>query len=173
MELSTALKFMDAINASGIKKYQFDTDLGTHYYNNDNSIIVIDQEESAVINIRKPFTSDTDCYNNKLMLYVSNFCDIHEARVGGDYETIKKFMESYGLPLDSEQLKILINIDRANYTIMPETGNYLSAPKIKTQDEINKMSPEEKEQYEKEIAEYEESVKKKGLTQGVAAQITL
>lgn len=172
MELSTAKKFMNALKESGITNYQFDTDLGTHYYNNSNSIVAIDESECAAINIRKIFTTNTDPYDRNLVVYISNFCDIHEARVGGTYEQIKKFIDAYGLSLTDDQLKILLNIDRSNYNIMPETGNYL-APEIKTIDEINKLTDEEKEKYFKEIENYEKALEMKGLTQGAAAQITI
>lgn len=172
MELSTAKKFFNAIQSAGIKKYQLDTDLGSHYYNNENSVLVLDESESAVVNIKKRFTLDGDPYDGKLLLYISNLADIHEARVGGTYETIQKFIDAYGLSLTYEQLKIIVNIDKTNYNIMPESGDYLNF-KYKSEEEIEKMEPEEKEAYEKEVAEYEKSLKNKGLTQGAAAQITI
>ena len=172
MELSTAKRFFNAIENAGIKNFQVDTDLGTHYYNGENSVLILDEAESAVVNIRKRFTVDGDPYEGKLLLYVSNLTDIHEARVGGTYETILKFIKAYGLSLTDEQLKIILNIDKTNYNIMPESGDYLVF-KYKTEEEIEKMKPEEKEAYEKEVAEYEKSLKNKGLTQGAAAQITI
>ena len=33
-------KFLNALKSANIKEYQFDSDLGTHFYNNANAIFV-------------------------------------------------------------------------------------------------------------------------------------
>lgn len=171
MELSTAKKFLAACESAGIKKYQFDTDLGTHYYNDDNAFVLLDEAESAVINIRKRLVTGSDPYPNDVRVYVSNLCDIHEARVGGTFLEIKKFLDLYGLSINDDQLKILLSIDRSNYSIMPMSEDYPGFS-YKTEAEIVKLTQEEKDQYEADLKAYEEAFVKRGLTQGRAAQIT-
>lgn len=172
MKLSTTLKFMNAVKAAGITKFQFDTGLGTHYYNNDHALILLDEAESAVINIRRAFVNDTSPYNDKTMVYVSNLDDIHEVRIGGDYESIMKFIKAYGLSLDSEHLKVLVNIDKTNNYVKPMTGDY-HLFKEKTEEEIAKMSPAEKEAYEVEKTEHDRYVAMHGLVGKASAQITV
>lgn len=171
MDLSTAKKFLAACEAAGIKKYQFDTDLGTHYYNDDNSFVLLDEGEEAVVNVRKRTVTHADPYPNDVRVFVSNLADIHEARVGGSFLDIKKFIDAYGLSLNDDQLKILLSIDRANYSIMPMSEDYPGFC-YKTEAQIANMTQEEKDQYEADLKAYEEAFVKRGLTQGRAAQIT-
>lgn len=154
MQGATAKKILDALKKSDIDTYQFSTDLGTHFYNNnENSILLYDENNECFINIRKQFTIDTSQYKGKILAQCANVEDIHECRVGGDYKQIKKFVENYGLKLNDDQVKILLNIDRKNYDIIPETGDY-------------QVSEDSAEELEKQL-------KNKGLLQGSAVQVTV
>lgn len=168
MTLEGAKKFIAALKSAGIKKYQFDTDLGTHYYNNDNAVNVLDESLSMVYNFRRGDTTSTPVYDEKILVLGSDLSDIHEARTSGNYEQIKKFIDAYGLNLNDDQLKVILNIDKHNYSLKPETGDYNNF-KILSSDEIAKLSPVEKAQYEAELEEYN----KPKLPDGVSAQLTI
>lgn len=158
-------KLINGLEAAGIKKYQFSTDLGTHYYNNENAFNLIDTASEAVINVRSRDKIATPAYPEGICMYISDFGDIHEARFGATAEQAKKFIENYGFSLDDDQLKILLELDNANYTINPATGNYNFIPLTKAQ--IDELSDEEKEEYYKKYKEYFPD-----LSKGSAARIS-
>lgn len=151
-------KFMAGLTAAGITKYQFSTDLGTHYYNNDRSINLIDTTTESVVNIRSRDKIATPAYPEGICIYVSDFGDIHEARFGASADQVKKFVESYGLSLTSDQLKIIVELDSGNYTINPATGNYNFIPL--TDAELAKLSEEEKAKYQEEYEKYNPALSK-------------
>lgn len=173
MELSTTKKFLNAVKEAGIKKYQFDTDLGTHFYHDaERSLLILDEAESTIFNFRRRFAGQTEMeYNGNIRVYAAHLSDVHEVRVGGTYEEIKKFVDSYGLNLTTEDLKVLVKIDNTNRDIMPLTGDYISSDfEEKSEEEIEKMSEEEKEKY---LADLDNYKKYKGLSSKYSAQITI
>ena len=166
MTLDGVNKFLDALKAAGIKEYQFDTDTDIHYYNNEtNSICVIDESTENVYNIRQKISNGLTPYPGNLYVQASHINDIHVARFGGSYEDIKKFIDAYGLNVTESQLKLLINIDKRNYNLKPLTGDYNF--KILSNDEIEKLSPEEKADYEYQL----EVLNGTKLPKGVSARI--
>lgn len=157
-------KLINGLKAAGISEYQFSTDLGTHYYNNEAAFNLIDTKSESVLNIRSRDKIATPAYSQGICVYLSDFGDIHEARFGATADQAKKFIESYGLSLDDDQLKILLELDNDNYTINPRTGNYIFTPL--TPEEIEKLSDEEKAEYEKNREKYSPDLRK-----GTAARI--
>lgn len=171
MTLSETKKFLQACEDAGITTYQFDTDLGTHFYNDSRGIIVIDEAEEEAINIRRKFQMN-DQYEGDIRIFVANLVDIHEIRVGGTLDQIKKFLNSRGVTLDEEQTKVLLKINNTNLRLNPPTGDYNNFRYL-SDEQLAKLTDEEKEKYETERKKYEDYLEHRGLTQGVAAQITV
>ena len=176
MKLATTKKFIEALNSAGITDYQFDTDLGTHFYNNEYSSILLDETNETVYNVGRKMTLD-DPYAGRCLVMGADIDDIHEVRFGGSTEDVKKFFEAYGLKLDEEQMKKLLNIDKNNYDIKPITGDYVTLSfRYKSEKELALMTEEERASYQKALELFEqekaEADKRSGLTGGRAAQIT-
>ena len=169
MDMSIAKQIMTAVNEAEITNYDFYTDVGTHLYNTkDTAIAFLDEEHNAVISVQKRFTLDGPPYPGNLLLDVADIEDIHEFRCGGDYKTINKFIEAFGSSLTEEQYKLLLKIDRSNYDIKPETGDYVSFTP-KSEAEVEAMTPEEKEEYEALLDQYKKN--KAGFNQGMAVLV--
>ena len=150
MTLEGMKAFLNACKLAGIKDYQMDTDLGTHFYNNsENSIILVDESKEVAYNFRTKVNNINTSYVGNLYVQGAHFSDIHEVRFGGTYETIKKFIDAYGLSATDDQLQILIKNDRNNYNVNPVSGDYQF---VKLSDEeLSELTDEEKASYEAEL----------------------
>lgn len=150
MHLESAQKFVQAIESAGVKKYQLNTDLGTHYYNNDKAIILFDDNTESVVNIKSNITTTSvNAFNDKIQVQISDYGDIHEAILCGSKETIIDFMKAYGKELDKDQINILLEIENGNYNVMPITGDYLLSDfKILTEEAYSLLSDKSKEEYD-------------------------
>lgn len=167
-------KVLSILKDLGIKRYEFDTDLGTHYYNDgERNIATYSEEMDMIVNVRATYGYGTKTYDEPIMVFMSDPGDIHEFRFGGDPEVVKKFLEASGLTLSKEDLQVIVNIDRNNVTIKPMTGDYVNGFTELTEKQLEKLSPEERKEYEEKLAEYKGRKLSEGLTQGAAAQITL
>ena len=165
-------KFMAAIKAAGITTYQFDTDLGTHLYNDGkNAIAIPDNNLEAVVAIRGNFGGSHPTYANNVQLVLSDYADVHEIRTGGTSEQIRTLVENLGITLTEDQVKIVVNIDKGNYDIKPETGNYQRFHYL-TQNQYEALSDEEKAKYDSGKEAYEKA-QANYIGQNVSASITL
>ena len=151
MTESQVNKFMSAIQSAEIKNFAFVDDITAYYKNSDAGVCVYDSANKAIVAINlNPATSARD--SNPLRFMMSDITDIHRAEVQGDYESIKKFIDVYGLSLDDKQLKVLMEIDRNNTIVKPATGDYTITYHKLSQEEIDKMTPEEKAKYDEMVA---------------------
>lgn len=167
--------FMGAIEAAEVKSYQFNTDLGTRlYHDGERAIAKPNYSIDAIVALRSGnFAGSHNRYQNKINVVVSDFGDIHEVEAGLSVEQAKKFCEAMdGFELTDDDLKILLNIDGANYNINPVTGDYVNAFHYLSKKQLEELTPEERAEYEAKLAEYEEK-KSKYLGSHQAAQITL
>ena len=168
MTLSNIKKFLAACQEAGIKNYQFDTDLGTHLYNNtETSIIVLDETEEVAYNFRNKINDLNTSYNGNLYVQGANLSDIHEVRFGGTIDEIKAFATAYGLTFTDEQLNLLLKNDLTNYNVKPETGDYNFVPL--TNSALEALSEEERKEYELNLKEYQD--KKNGLSDRIVAKV--
>lgn len=172
MDVKQCKQFLAAIDAAKIVSYQFSCDTGTNYYNDgDTKIAIPNYDLNAVIGIRSSHTAGShNIYAGNVQVMMSDFSDIHEVRTAGTSEQIRKFVETLGVTLTDEQIKIVINLDRPNNGINPETGNYLRFRYL-TQKQYEALSDEEKAKYDSEKKEYEDN-KEKYIGQNMAASIT-
>lgn len=155
MTVNGVKAFLNGVKAAGITKYQYDTDLGTHYYNDPDAeaINVFDEKTETIVNFRSK-VGNVSPYEAPICIFASDIGDIHEARVACTREQVEKFINAYGLSLTSDELKVILNINANNYSIKPETGDYKFA--YKTASEIAAMTPAEKTDYENRKKEYED-----------------
>lgn len=173
MTVDQCKKWMDAIKAAGIKTYQFDTDLGTHLYHDGvNAVAIPAHDLEAVVAIRaNTFGGSHNTYEHNVQAVLSHYGDIHECRTGGTSEQILTLVENLGITLTEEEVKIVVDIDKGNYDIKPETGNYHRFRYL-TQKQYEALSDEEKAKYDSEKEKYEAD-KAKYIGQNMAASITL
>ena len=167
-------KFIQAANDAGLTKYQFDTDLGTRYHHDGiNNFIVHDEANSMLYNARSGWGGSTPVYGEHAIYVMgADLADVHECRVGGDYDKIKTLFENLGITLTEEQKKVLLNINNKNYSLKPETGDYQNVQfKVLTSSEVIKLSEEDRAKYLEDFKNYQESNNK--LSKSIPAQITV
>ncbi len=172
MNKSQAKKFIAAADTAGIKNYQFDTDLGSHLYNNDHSIIKFVESDEIVYNIRDSHFGGSHNTNADPLQVVGAWCeDLHEARIAGSYSQIKTFLETLGVSLYDSDLKIMLDIENMNVDIIPATGDYNRFVPL-TKKQYDALTPEEKEKYDA-AKKADDDAKAKYIGQHAAASITL
>lgn len=174
MTTEQAKAFDQAVQAAGIKAYEFTTDLGTHLYHGGNAVAKIDYTHNCILNFRatdmggRPNAS----FNGNIQATLSNFDDIHEVRCAGDYDQITKFIDSIGsISLTDDELKLLLQIDKKNYNLIPETGDYNRFHYL-SKKAYEALTDDEKKKYDEDKAAYEDA-KEKYIGQNAAASITL
>lgn len=174
MTTEVCKKFLEALNSANIKTYEFDTDVGSHFYHDGKTRITIPNHDlEALIAIRPANFAGASfpTYADKIQVVVSNYCDIHEVRAAGTCEQIKTFVESMGSSLTDEEYKIMLEIEHSNYDIKPETGNYVDRFKYLSKKQYDELSDEEKKSYDSEKEKYEEA-RKNYIGQNMAASIS-
>jgi hypothetical protein len=176
MNATQARAFMDAVEAAEVKEFTFESDLSSHFKNDGHrNIVKADYDKECMIAFRanKTFGGSVKTFAPSIEIIMSDFGDIHEARVGVNPQQAKKFIESLGgVELSDEDFKILLEIDGANRDINPVTGDYVNAFHYLTQKQYEQLSEEEKEEYDTKKADYE-AKKASYLPKGAAAQITV
>ena len=158
-------KFMSAIESAEIKNFCFVDDITCYYTNSDAGVVVYDEANSAIVSIQLNSATSAKV-SNPLKFQMSDIVDIHRAEVSGDYETIKKFIDAYGLNLSDDQLKVLMRIDRNNTIVKPVTGDYTVTYHKLSQEEYDALTEEEKKEYDEKVAKDQERLV--GLPKGTA-----
>lgn len=174
MNVDQCKKFMEAVEAAGIKTYQFDTDLGTHLYHDTvNAVAIPNHDLECVVAFRaNQFNGSHGVYRKNIQCVMSDYGDIHECRTAGTFNEVMKFAEIMGVTLSEEDSKILLSIENNNNDIKPITGNYVDKFNYLTQKQYEALSDEEKAKYDSEKAAFEEA-KQKYIGKNMAACITL
>ena len=153
MTLQGMKKFLNALKTAGIKNWEGVNDIASvHYYNNDHCVNVLDESDQTLYNFSRPLPTGSYALEKNIMVRATNLADVHEVAFSGSFKQVKAFIDAFGLSLNDEQMKILVNIYGSNYSLKPVTGDYLTFKEL-SEDEINALS-------EKEKAEYEEAFKK-------------
>lgn len=148
-------KFIEAADAANIKSYDFATDIYAHlYHDGESSLVKYDSANKMLLNIRSSNYGGSvpQFGQNKILVTGADLIDVHEARIAGDYDQIKTFLENFGVTLSDDELKIMVDLNKMNYDIIPETGDYNRfVPLSKKQ--YDALSPEKKEEYDAAKAE--------------------
>lgn len=143
-------KFMSAVEEAEIKNFAFVDDITGYFINSDSGVCVYDSGTKTLVNI-KLNTATSAMYSNPLKIQIADLVDIHRAEVSGTYEIIKKFIDAYGLSLDNDQLKVLLNIDRNNTIVKPVTGDYTTSYHQLSKEEYDALTEEEKKEYDEKV----------------------
>ena len=168
-------KFMTAVEAADMRSYEFDCDTGTRYLQDGKTTITkVDDQDNQVVWFRNMGTygGATRQYEANVEIICSNFDDIHAVRTAGSYEQVKKFIESAGLDLSNDEMKVILTIDKHNVDIKPVTGDYVNDFKYLSKREYSELSDEDKKEYDAKKEAYEK-VKANYIGKNKAAQITL
>jgi hypothetical protein len=154
MTTSAWQKFKAAIDSVGIKKFQIDTDTDYHLFNDTDAakVIVFDEGSETFYNFRQRVGNGSDGWKDPVIVTACEVADIHMIKFGATPDKISKFIEQMGLNLDEEQQKAVIKINKGNYDINPETGDYkLAGFRVLSDEEIAELTPQEKIDYEKKL----------------------
>ena len=165
-------KFKEALDTCGIKKFQIDTDTDYHLFNDPDAskVIVFHEGTETFYNFRGKVGTGSEGWNDPCVVTGATVEDIHMVKFGGSVKDILAFIDAMGLNLDDEQMQAVIKINKGNYDINPETGDYILAGfKELSEEEIAKLSPQEKIDYEAKLEIY---YKRQKLGTNQAAQIT-
>lgn len=167
-------KFLAAVEAAGIKSYRFTSDIGTHLYNDGTTAIAKPiYSIQAVVGLRRTkYSGAVQQFSGNINVDMIDFPDVHEILTGGSYNQIKTFCDTLGMDLNSDDLKILLEIDKGNYDIKPENGDYVNTFKYLSESQYEALSPEEKAEYDNKKAAYEKA-KREYIPANQAASITM
>ncbi len=165
-------KFKGAIDQVGIKKFQIDSDTDYHLFNDPDAgkVVVFDEGSETFYGIRQKVATSSEGWKDPIVVTGVEIGDIHMVKFGATADKIAKWIDAMGLNLDDEQKAAVIKINKGNYDINPITGDYVLAGfKVLSDEEVTKLSPQEKIDYEKKLEIYK-SRQKFGTNQVV--QIT-
>lgn len=171
MTTSSWNKFKAALDEAEIKKFQIDTDTDYHLFNDPDAakIVIFDEGSETFYGIRQKVGTGHEGWSDPIVVTGAEVSDIHMVKFGATADKIQKFIDAMGLELDDDQKKAVLEINKGNYEINPITGDYILAGfKELSDEEIAKLSPQEKIDYEKELEIFEQ---RKKLPTGRAAQI--
>lgn len=169
MNSNQARKFMEAVEAAGIDKYSFNTDVTTAYYHDGKTCCVVpDYNLDGIHAFKKNNFSGAVSYfkgdNKKIAYYFSDFGDVHEVRTVGNMSQMKKFAEAMGITLTDDVINVFKWMEGSTSDLKPITGDYTF--KYLTDEEYDKLTPEQKEAYDENKKQYE--LRKAGIS-GVAS----
>jgi hypothetical protein len=162
MTTSSWNKFKSALDSAGIKKFQVDSDTDYHLFNDpDNAkIVVFDEGSETFYGIRQKIGTSSEGWGDPIVVTGVEVSDIHMIKFGATADKIAQFIEAMGLELDEEQQAAVIKINKGNYDINPITGDYVLAGfKVLSDEEIAKLTPQQKKDYEEKLKIYEERQK--------------
>ena len=163
-------KFLSAAEAADIKGYSFFDDIQTRMVNGERSIVIFDEGNDALVCIRPTIQNGIQGKDNAITTIVEDIADVRRAEIYGNYESMKKFLEEYGVTLTNDQIEIILKIDRNNLVVNAMTGDYTNIFHKLSQAEYDALTPEEKAEYDEHVRKEEERY---ALPKGVSAQITI
>lgn len=165
-------KIMSAIESAEIKNFLVIDDITTKIYNSENAIVKADLANEMFIGIKPNLTGGSHRrFDSKIEVICMDFTDAHEFVVGADHQKIIDFVEQLGVTLTDEDKNLLIEIDNQNYNLIPPTGDYNRFVPL-TEEQYNRLSPEEKSEYDAKKQAYDEE-ERKYIGQNMAARIVL
>lgn len=167
MEPSTVSKVFSALESAGIKEYEVLIDEAYHLYNNDNGILVNGGDEIYSIS-RKSKVVGAEPFEGETVVRAFSATSIVYFAFGGDFKTVENFLSAVGQTLTDEQKKVLLKIDRTNYNVIPETGDYHPFKEL-SEEEYSKLTPEQKAAYD--AAKKENDAVKSGIHRGFTVRI--
>lgn len=164
-------KIMSAMESAEIKNYMVVDDIVTRIYNSDTAIIKVDEADELFVGIRSNNVGGSHRrFDSNIEVLTIDFTDAHEIIVGADYQKIIKFIEELGITLTAEDKNLIVQFEGNNSTLIPPTGDYNRFVPL-TEEQYNRLSPEQKAEYDEKKAKHDEE-EKNYIGQHVAARIT-
>ena len=167
MDASSISKVINALQSAGINNYEAMIDENYHLYNNDNAILICNGDD--VINIaKKSRVVGAEPYDGETVIKVTKAEHVVYIAFGGNFKEVEDVLGDLGVTLTEEQKRTLLRIDRSNYTVIPETGDYHPFKEL-TPEEYEALTPEEKAAYD--AAKKEHDAVKSGIHRGFTVRI--
>ena len=171
MKSSEVTKFINAVKNAELTVWTAITDMSTHFWHNpdQNQLIFSDGDTLAHVRFNRQQEGP-----GKVFLDYASVDDIHEVRTSGSPDKIKAILEELGMTVTDDDVKIIIRMSGAERDIIPPTGNYLGKDFIYlSEKQLERLTPEEREKYEIEKAEWEAYLKEKEKSIPGPLQVTL
>ena len=166
-------KFLSAVEAAEITMYAFDVDDGTKFiHDGERHLLKYNSGDELLVNISSIPGGSHSGYGKGILIQTADPTDCHKARLSCHYEQAKTFLESLGTDITEDDLKVILDIDKKNYDLKPETGDYVSGFHYLSKKQYEELTPEEKAQYDASKAAYEKA-KAEYIGKNQAASITL
>lgn len=159
---------ISAMEDAEIKEYQFVTDNNNNLYHSESSVLKFDSSNDMLWAIGLAPRIGTISGGGALMATSSDSESIHEFRVKGDWETMKKLIEKFNLDLTDEEKLILLQTNANNLVVKPVTGDYSNIFHEISPESYEKLTPEEKAKYDEAKKKEDERYK---LPKGIAGRI--
>ena len=159
---------LNAVESAEITNYQFVTDNNVNFYNNESSIVKFDAGNDILWCLGLAPRMGNVTGNGSLIINGSDSESVHEFRVKGDYETIKKMADALGIELSEDDQRLLLQINSNNLVVKPISGDYTNVFHMISKEEYDKLTPEQKAEYDKKLEKENERYK---LPKGVAGRI--
>ena len=148
-------RILAAIEAAGIDKYMYTTDIPTHFLNDGKTAFTIADDDGVHAFFKNGFAGAHSYFPNETQIcyYFADYGDIHEFKTAGTKDQMLAFINALGLSITDDQVKILKWMDAVRNDLKPITGDYKF--KKLSDEEYNKLTPEEKEKYDAAKKQYE------------------
>jgi hypothetical protein len=144
-------KFKSAMEAVGITYFGAAIDDGTNIYNSDSAVIV--DVDDTLYNFRNRI-SPSDGFATDWIVTAAYIEDVHHVKCGCPKDKLDQFIDALGVTLTDKQ-KAVIKNNGYNRDINPITGDYVLAGfKVLSEEELAKLSDQQKIDYEKKLEIY-------------------
>lgn len=168
MNSSQIQDILSAVESAEITDCRFVSENNVSYYKSESSILKFDSGKEILWAIGLAPKMGSLAGNNAIIMTGADPDSVKEFRLNGDFDTIKKFADALGVEISNEEEKLLRQIDINNIVVKPQTGDYSNIFHILSPEEIEALTPEEKEEYEEHVKKEEERLK---LPKGVPCRI--
>lgn len=168
MNSSQIQDILSAVESAEITDCRFVSENNVSYYKSESSILKFDSGKEILWAIGLAPKTGSLSGNNAIIMTGADPDSVKEFRLNGNFKTIKKFADALGVEISNEEEKLLRQIDINNLVVKPQTGDYSNIFHILSPEEIEALTPEEKEEYEEHVKKEEERLK---LPKGVPCRI--
>ena len=168
MNSSQIQDILSAVESAEITDCRFVSENNVSYYKSESSILKYDSGKEILWAIGLAPKTGLLSGNNVIIMTGADPDSVKEFRLNGNFDTIKKFADALGVEISDDEERLLRQIDVNNLVVKPQTGDYSNIFHILSPEEIEDLTPEEKEEYEEHVKKEEDRLK---LPKGVPCRI--
>ena len=168
MNSSQIQDILSAVESAEITDCRFVSENNVSYYKSESSILKYDSGKEILWAIGLAPKTGLLSGNNAIIMTGADPDSVKEFRLNGNFDTIKKFADALGVEISDDEERLLRQIDVNNLVVKPQTGDYSNIFHILSPEEIEDLTPEEKEEYEEHVKKEEDRLK---LPKGVPCRI--